>query len=343
MEKASEGDGNYAAIRDMGRLSLIVEDVVLVTGVVDALLACNDFAAIRIKNRLDPGIKAGYRDVQMLVREPTGGFIVEVQIIPKEMYVLKQTDGYSEYRFIFEACKRAKARQFQKGERLKETTALVTSVQPGNEECFDAGLYATRAPPAPAPSPRPNTDTHRKHAHYCPVAMPAVHPTLPRFAAEAAAAPTPARHEPLAPEHSERAPGGNHGVQPSGDAWYSQITGRRRATAHDGTAAEPGEPVAGVEGRQLHEGNAGSVDATTPRMLSEDPLLHNSEFNQHADLVGGGARASANDAAGEYTELGAQPSEHAAYVDFGRQSSTRDGSTGGFYSSLAPGVLEAEV
>ena len=83
----------------------------LVPGVVDALLACDDFAAIRIKNRLDPGLEAGYRDVQMLVREPKGGFIVEVQVIPKEMYALKQADGYTKYRFVLEACKRAKARQ----------------------------------------------------------------------------------------------------------------------------------------------------------------------------------------------------------------------------------------
>ena len=95
----------------MGRLSLIVNDVVLVPGIVEALFACKDFAVSRIKNRLDPGLEAGYRDVQILVREPKGGFIVEVQVIPKQMYVLKQTDGYTKYRFILEACKRAKARR----------------------------------------------------------------------------------------------------------------------------------------------------------------------------------------------------------------------------------------
>jgi len=106
-----QGEHNYAAIHDMGRLSLIVEDVVLMPEVVAALFDCEDFDVSRIKNRLDPDHAAGYRDVQVLVREPEAGWIVEVQVIPKEMYALKQTDGYTKYRFILEACKRAQKRQ----------------------------------------------------------------------------------------------------------------------------------------------------------------------------------------------------------------------------------------
>ena len=113
MEKAH--DGNYAAVRDLGRLSLIVENIALVPEVLAALCGCADFEVIRIKNRLDPGHKAvesaGYRDVQVLVRERKGGWIVEVQVIPKEMYELKKScghTGYTKYRFILEACKRAR-------------------------------------------------------------------------------------------------------------------------------------------------------------------------------------------------------------------------------------------
>ena len=109
MEKARDGDGNYAAIRDVGRLSLIIEDILLMPDVVAALCGCQDFEVSRIKNRLDPDHTIGYRDVQLLVREPKGKWLVEVQVIPKEMYELKQTDGYTKYRFILEACKRAKA------------------------------------------------------------------------------------------------------------------------------------------------------------------------------------------------------------------------------------------
>ena len=107
MEKARDGEGNYAAIRDVGRLSLIIEDFLLMPDVVEALFDCQDFEVSRIKNRLDPDHTAGYRDVQLLVREPKGKWIVEVQVIPQEMYELKNKDGYTKYRFIFEACKRA--------------------------------------------------------------------------------------------------------------------------------------------------------------------------------------------------------------------------------------------
>ena len=92
-----------------------MEDITLVPDVIAALCDCQGFVVIRIKNRLDPDHEAvdtaGYRDVQILVREPRGGWIVEVQVIPKEMYTLKTSNGhagYTKYRFILETCKRAK-------------------------------------------------------------------------------------------------------------------------------------------------------------------------------------------------------------------------------------------
>jgi len=120
MEKVRDGDGNYASVRDVGRLSLVVGDIVLLPDVVVALLDCADFEVTRIKNRLDPdNEKAGYRDVQLLVRELRGRWIVEIQVVPKEMYALKSTDGYTKYRFVFEACKRARvqraAKAFKRG------------------------------------------------------------------------------------------------------------------------------------------------------------------------------------------------------------------------------------
>jgi hypothetical protein len=142
MEKAH--DGNYARIRDLGRLSLIVESVSLVPGVVAALFACQDFTVIRIKNRLDPNHEAidsaGYRDVQVLVREPRGGWIVEVQVIPKKMYELKRSSGhtgYTKYRFILEACKRARVQQamvaFKKGGQSAEEVGHATILNPAYE------------------------------------------------------------------------------------------------------------------------------------------------------------------------------------------------------------------
>ena len=49
--------------------------------------------------------------MQILVREPKARWIVEIQIIPGAMYELKKScghSGYTKYRFVLEACKRAK-------------------------------------------------------------------------------------------------------------------------------------------------------------------------------------------------------------------------------------------
>ena len=113
LEKAR--DGNYSVVRDLGRLSLIVNDVAMIPDVINILSQSHDFVLVRVKNRLDPGHNAddsaGYRDCQILVREPKHGWIVEIQIIPAQMYEVKNScghAGYAKYRFILEACKRAK-------------------------------------------------------------------------------------------------------------------------------------------------------------------------------------------------------------------------------------------
>jgi len=174
MEKASQGDGNYAAIRDLGRFSLIVEEIELVPGVVHALVECNDFAVSRIKNRLEPGLEAGYRDVQILVREPKGGFIIEIQVIPKQMYTLKQTDGYTKYRFILEACRRANARTTHSRRPSDEAQQLARRVSDftGDREEKWRRQLAVHADQPPVPklrrtysSPFPVEHPARAHQH----------------------------------------------------------------------------------------------------------------------------------------------------------------------------------
>ena len=113
MEKAV--NGRYDSVRDLGRFSLLVGDIAMLPDVIGELATCPDFVVVRVKNRLDPlhdaSDTAGYRDVQILVREPKGRWIVEIQIIPGAMYELKRScghSGYTKYRFVLEACKRAK-------------------------------------------------------------------------------------------------------------------------------------------------------------------------------------------------------------------------------------------
>ena len=116
MQKARACD--YDSIRDYARLSLIVEDAANVPALVQSLSASPSLNLLRAKNRLDPDHdaheSAGYRDYQLLACAVGGpGWIVEIQVIPGEMYMLKSTlghAGYSKYRFILEACRRAKAR-----------------------------------------------------------------------------------------------------------------------------------------------------------------------------------------------------------------------------------------
>jgi len=152
MEKAH--DGNYARIRDLGRLSLIVDHISLMPGVMRALSDCQDFEVVRIKNRLDPGHEAldsaGYRDVQVLVREPQGGWIVEIQVIPTKMYELKTScghTGYAKYRFILEVCKRARVQQAVKAFRAANSAGIKRKAAAA---VLAAAAAATRAATAAA-------------------------------------------------------------------------------------------------------------------------------------------------------------------------------------------------
>ena len=116
MEKARAC--SYDGVRDYGRLSLITDDAPATPRLVERLGACTEFELVRAKNRLDPDHdaheSAGYRDYQLLVCVAGAvGWVVEIQVIPGEMYTLKSTlghAGYAKYRFILEACRRAQAR-----------------------------------------------------------------------------------------------------------------------------------------------------------------------------------------------------------------------------------------
>ena len=131
MEKAR--DSGYACIRDYARLSLIISDGTTVPGLVQRLADCRDFELVRAKNRLDFNYDAkesgGYRDYQALVRVGPGGWIVEVQVIPADMYALKSSlghAGYAKYRFVLEACKRANAREHAPAATPAQGSSIVT-------------------------------------------------------------------------------------------------------------------------------------------------------------------------------------------------------------------------
>ena len=161
--ESSDGtDGSYNVVRDLGRLSLIISDISMVPDVVKALTDCQGFRMARTKNRLDPSYNAdetaGYRDCQILVREPRGGWIVEIQVIPRPMFELKQGcghAGYKKYRFILEACKRAKQRVAEAANNYAVVggsdgtfAAFVQGARPAQEATASAdGNYATNTSP----------------------------------------------------------------------------------------------------------------------------------------------------------------------------------------------------
>ena len=134
MEKAAMM--GYDTIRDYGRLSLIVSDV-KVPEVVRRLYFCPAFKLVRAKNRLDSELDAketaGYRDYQLLARLTTGvGWVVEIQVIPLEMFKLKNSlghAGYSKYRFILEVCRRAKAAAKGSEQRLHVSFARENAME----------------------------------------------------------------------------------------------------------------------------------------------------------------------------------------------------------------------
>ena len=133
LEKA-QADSKYDAIRDYGRMTLIVKDMEYMPNVVKRLSSCPYvFKLIRAKNRLDLDHdayeSAGYRDYQLLARVVKTGWVVEIQVIPAEMFRIKDEfghKGYAKYRFILEACKRAKAKASKPRDALPKGANAMT-------------------------------------------------------------------------------------------------------------------------------------------------------------------------------------------------------------------------
>lgn len=98
-----------------------------------ALGAAFEFEIVRCKNRLSRSYNssdsAGYRDVQVLVKT-AAGWIIELQIIPVEMYDLKNRLGhqdYTKYRLILEAGKRSRSPLHHSSRKLQSSHAPVQS------------------------------------------------------------------------------------------------------------------------------------------------------------------------------------------------------------------------
>ena len=113
--------GRFDKIRDYGRGCFLVDDFGDICRILDRLEACEKYTLLRFKNRFAAGYDSrescGYRDYQVLAAIE-GGLIVEIQIIPREMYEVKVSLGaspatgaagltghgaYKEYRAIQEA------------------------------------------------------------------------------------------------------------------------------------------------------------------------------------------------------------------------------------------------
>jgi hypothetical protein len=115
-EKLLSYDGKFDRINDYGRASFEVKDLKIFPRVIELLSKAKEFKIVRTKNRLstswDPRDSAGYRDYQMLVQVPSG-WIMELQIIPGDLYELKRELGhkhYTAFRFLIEAGIRARAK-----------------------------------------------------------------------------------------------------------------------------------------------------------------------------------------------------------------------------------------
>ena len=104
----------YDLIRDYARAMFIIYDLDKMATLIHLLRTAAGFTLVRGKNRFAPEYvgsdSAGYRDFQLVVRTPDN-WLIEIQIIPKEMYDLKETLGhrdYTKYRHTVEAMKRAR-------------------------------------------------------------------------------------------------------------------------------------------------------------------------------------------------------------------------------------------
>ena len=94
--------------------------------------------------------------LQVLARAGAVGWIVEVQVIPGDMYELKTTlghAGYAKYRFILEACRRARARSSQQQtQRPLPQPPLATNLAGGDAAGYTPKLYTLGVFHDPPPS-----------------------------------------------------------------------------------------------------------------------------------------------------------------------------------------------
>jgi hypothetical protein len=155
-EKVLLKHGDFGAIFDYARLAFLVPKVSLIPRLLTLLLKAEEFKFVRCKNRLDPALSAydsgGYRDCQCLVRVPSG-WIVEIQIIPTEIYKVQKRCGhgaYKEHRFVLEARKRAQDDSSLNSE--KNVHSLVTKIMKEQAEWRETAS-ATEVTDAPVKQP----------------------------------------------------------------------------------------------------------------------------------------------------------------------------------------------
>lgn len=121
-----ERDGRFDAIRDYARGCFIIDDLAKAATIVANLEADPTYILARAKNRLsaafDGKASCGYRDYQIILMLPEDKWLVEIQIMPREMYRVKAElagqsisnggaeitghGAYKEYRAIREARQR---------------------------------------------------------------------------------------------------------------------------------------------------------------------------------------------------------------------------------------------
>jgi hypothetical protein len=125
LEKALLRENRFNEIRDYARGCFIVDDLGDIARILSRIETGTEYRIARTKNRFaieyDAHESSGYRDFQLLA-EINGGYLVEIQIIPRQMYNIKSKLGqavervgnasisghgaYKEYRSIREAKQR---------------------------------------------------------------------------------------------------------------------------------------------------------------------------------------------------------------------------------------------
>ena len=92
-EKVLLLDGRFDRIRDYARGWFIIDELAAAPGLLAKLEQSPEYLVVRCKNRLsrsyDVYESCGYRDVQLLVLLQPECYVLEIQIIPREMYLVK--------------------------------------------------------------------------------------------------------------------------------------------------------------------------------------------------------------------------------------------------------------